>query len=57
MNSMCIYKAVENGVATIIRNDEVTEYHKNGCIIIKEIDNVDVIKVQPTEAIPDDFFN
>lgn len=53
---MILYKAVKNYVAHYIPKEKVIEYHANGYIVIKEVDNEDVIKAKPSEIIPEEFF-
>lgn len=53
---MAFYKKVKNGVAHYIKKDEVIANHENGYIVIKEIDDADVIRVAPSEDIPEEFF-
>ena len=54
---MTLYKAVKNFLARYIFKDEVEKYHKDGYTIYKEVDNMDVMTVQPTEEIPENFFD
>ena len=53
---MASYKAVKDFVAHYIERDEIIPHHVNDYIVIKEVDNIDVIKVMPSEEIPDEFF-
>ena len=52
---MILYKAIKDFVAKFIEKEEIENYHNNGYSIIKEKDNLDIAKIEPTEEIPDDF--
>lgn len=53
---MILYKAVKDYVAHYIQKDEVISFHENGYVVIKEFNDIDVIKIKPEEEIPDNFF-
>lgn len=53
---MILYKAVKNGVADYIKKEEALEKYEAGCTIIKEENNIDLIRMEPNENIPAGFF-